>query len=363
MSSPPEDAKAIHRFATDIRQALAIFCRPGSAKDFFTMLFRAPAFVLKFPGILGKSTEEYCEIFSNPHLRALVSSTVDPKQNAISLIYTMATYAGGDNGYPKGGSITMVGNMLEKARKLGVELRFRSRVERVRVKDGRAAGIESNGEFFPADDVIVAADTVQALDSMFEVPLKEKWIKQLQFFKDPQTCTFLSLGVESGLEDWPEALRLEPRNRSDIGMDWHGPLMISVYKGTETGYAPAGCSALTVILFGNNYDFWKAAKDVGNYKETKQMVAERVISIIESELPALNGKIKVIDLATPLTYERYCGNYRGAWMSMWHKGVRPVSVPRTCKTVKGLHFAGFRTQLSGGLPVALNSGYKAAAGV
>ena len=181
--------------------------------------------------------------------------------------------------------------------------------------------------------------------------------------KNPQTCMFLSLGVESELEGLHSGLRIETKYPTNIALTEHKSLWISIYRASETGYAPEGCSALTVILFGDSYDFWKSARELGHYKDAKEKVADFVIKVLENELPQLKDKIKVIDLATPLTYERYCGNFRGAWMSMWPKGVLPVSVPATCRSIKGLHFAGFRTQLSGGLPVALNSGYKSASAV
>lgn len=359
----PSENKATKRFCRTIRQAISFFCAPGNARELLLKIVRTPVFALKLPGILKKNSGELTSMFSNPYLRGLVNNMVDPEQNAISLVYTMATFLGGDSGYPKGGSTTMVQNMLERAESLGVEIRYRSKVERVLVRDGRAIGVRCNGELFPADDVIVTTDTVRALDTMFDTPLKERWIKKLHVFKNPQTCMFLSLGVESELEGLHSGLRIETKYPTNIALTEHKSLWISIYRASETGYAPEGCSALTVILFGDSYDFWKSARELGHYKDAKEKVADFVIKVLENELPQLKDKIKVIDLATPLTYERYCGNFRGAWMSMWPKGVLPVSVPATCRSVKGLHFAGFRTQLSGGLPVALNSGYKSASAV
>ncbi|MGN0188059.1 MAG: phytoene desaturase family protein [Candidatus Cryptobacteroides sp.] len=358
----PEDRKAVRKFCRDIRLTRAFFCTVRSFPDLMWRVVQVPAFICALPGIIGKTSDEYSAMFTNRHLRMLVNSLVDRGQNAISLVYTMASYAIGDNGYPKGGSTRMVQNMLEKAKALGVEIRYRKKVDKVRVEDGRVRGVVCEGDFLPSDDVIVATDTVKAVNTFFDGPLEEKWTERLKKFSDPQTCMFLSVGVEDSLENHHEALRFGLERPLELAGTSQDCLWTTIYHDT-TGYAEKGCSCITVILFGDSYSYWKKAKEDGTYKEKKQEVTDAVIAELERHLPEIKGKIRVTDLATPLTYERYCGTHRGAWMSMWHKGELPMSTPKTARSVKGLHFAGFRTQLSGGLPVALNSGFKAASGV
>ncbi len=36
---------------------------------------------------------------------------------------------------------------------------------------------------------------------------------------------------------------------------------------------------------------------------------------LEKRYPHFKGKLKALDLVTPLTYERYCGAYKGNWMA------------------------------------------------
>ena len=358
----PQDRKAIRRFCRDIRLTRAFFCTVRSFSDLMRRLVQVPAFIAALPRIISRTSAEYSSMFSNPHLRRMTASLVDPSQNAISLVYTMACYSIGDNGYPEGGSTRLVRNMLEKAASLGVEIRYRSKVDKVCVKDGRVMGIKCGEEFYNADDVIVATDTAKAVSTMFDKPIAEKWVERLKRFSNPQTCMFLSLGVEDPLEDRHSSFRIFPEESLELAGLKQKLLWTTIYHD-KTGYSREGSSCITVILFGDSYDYWKKAKEDGTYNEKKQEVTDAVIAELEKHLPEIKGKIKVTDLATPLTYERYSLTHRGAWMSMWHKGEPPMSVPKTCSSIKGLHFAGFRTHLSGGLPVALNSGYKAASGV
>ena len=68
------------------------------------------------------------------------------------------------------------------------------------------------------------------------------------------------------------------------------------------------------------------------------------------------GKIAVWDVATPLTYERYLGSYKGSWMSLMTKGMSNVNYSGKPESIRNLYFAGQRLVSPGGLPVALTTG-------
>lgn len=89
------------------------------------------------------------------------------------------------------------------------------------------------------------------------------------------------------------------------------------YAGYK-GYAPDGCTAVTSIIMGDTYDYWKKCKDNGTYQEEKKKLAEAFIEILAKKYPQTAGKIAVWDVATPLTYERYLGSYKGSWLSLIH---------------------------------------------
>jgi len=112
---------------------------------------------------------------------------------------------------------------------------------------------------------------------------------------------------------------------------------------------------------GDSYDFWKKARDEGRYEAEKRAVAEQIVSALCRKHPGAEGKVEVVDFATPLTYERYTGASKGSWMSVLGKGETPTSsCPCTLEDTKGVYFAGHRVRLPGGLPSALVSGRDAA---
>ena len=76
--------------------------------------------------------------------------------------------------------------------------------------------------------------------------------------------------------------------------------------------APPGKSALTAFL-ESGYDFWQAlAADRPAYEAEKRRCADLVIAALERHRPALADAVEVVDVSTPLTRERYTGNWMGA---------------------------------------------------
>ncbi len=107
---------------------------------------------------------------------------------------------------------------------------------------------------------------------------------------------------------------------------------------------------------GDSYDFWKACRQNGTYEAEKQRVAEAFIRELAQQYPQTKGKVAVWDVATPLTYERYLGSYKGSWMSLTRKDTPNVSYPSKPESIQRVYFAGQRQERRGGLPVALVTG-------
>jgi len=70
-------------------------------------------------------------------------------------------------------------------------------------------------------------------------------------------------------------------------------------------------------------------------------------------MPEIHGRVEVINVATPLTYERYCANWKGSWMTEMKPGAKMKGYPAAIRGLGGVYFAGHRLMPPGGLPVAL----------
>lgn len=304
------------------------------------------------------SASDYCQRFKHPAIRALLMNMVGENLKATALFFTLGCFASGDGGYVKGGSLSMTRNMATRFTDLGGKIQFSSRVEKVITENGKATGVTVNGQIIKADAVIVTADTVNATINLFDPPLNEPWMERMRKNVKFMADTFVCIGVETDLSDLPESMLYSADKPLLIaGMEYN---FFSLYNYARfKGYAPKGGTALTTFFAGDSYDFWKTKKQNGEYESEKEKIAKTVTDLLAQKLPQTAGKVVTIDVATPLTYERYCSTCHGSWMTLAEKSDKMMIYPSISETNKNLYFAGQRLQSPGGLPVAMYTGRKA----
>ena len=320
-----------------------------------------PALLKMTPGLLSLnrlsnySAVEYAAAFKHPGIRKAIGEYVVYKKfGSLSLLHTMAAFT--DNGvYPEGGSLALSKRMEEKVYSMGGKIVFNTKADKVIVENRQARGVKIQGENLYYDAVIVSQDLLTVEKLLDEAPT-DKWIKDSKNAPPVQTA-FASIGASEDLTDFPFGYAFdEAINVAGIQYD---SILIRNYAAHKN-YAPPGCSSITCSFTGDTYDYWKEHKEKGTYNEQKQIFADELKSLLEKNIPRLSGKIEVLDVATPLTYERYTGSYRGAWMTVLLKD-RKTSMPTVVPSgITKLYFTGFRTKAPGGLPIAVLSGFRAA---
>jgi phytoene dehydrogenase-like protein len=367
----PEDTKRIRELCRDILRFIA-FSMPvtnipllktsAKATSLVALIKMLPA-VLRIPSLSALSVTEYAARFKHPAIRLLLSSVVKPSYDAISLLVTLGCFASGDGGYPEGGSLAMAANMAKHFEGLGGVIRYGKKIDRVLVRDRKARGVVIGGETIPADAVIVATDTLSAIDTLFDPPIREGWarIMRAKTYRPGALimCSFISIGVEVDLSELPESMTFPLGTPFEHAGQRISGLAYKLYSG-DTGYAPKGCSAITLLLSGDSYEYWKQAREQGRYEERKRELFEQTLRGLEEQLPAIKGRVAVWDVATPLTYERYCGTYHGSWMTVTPAGTKRVFYSCRPRHIKNLYFAGQRITPPGGTPVAVSTGRTAA---
>lgn len=363
----PEDAREINSLCKDIRKfskmsmpvmdIKGVKVKQKSALPLSAFFGMLPAlFRMSFYG--RQTVQEYAGRFKSPLLRLMLENVVPPGYSATEMIFTLATLASGDGGYPAGGSLGMVQRMAAYFTKLGGTIQYGRAVGKVAVQAGAARGVIINGESVPADAVIVTLDTLAAIDTLFDPPIREPWAEQMRKNTKPLLDTFISVGVEADLSGLPENVQFVPDRSFYCGGVEQRVIGIYNYAGYE-GYAPEGCTAVTSILLGDSYDFWQACRENGTYQAEKEKLAQAFIQVLAAKYPQTAGKVAVWDVATPLTYERYLGSYKGSWMTVMEKGSRPASYPSRPENIQNVYFASQRLNSPGGLPVAVHAGRKA----
>lgn len=320
--------------------------------EFLRML---PA-VIMTPFLLLESASGYARRFKNPRIRNLLGAVVDPDINALSFIYTLSTFSTGDSGYPRGGSLRMAQNMVDCLTSLGGEIRYHTPALSLS-REGDAVCVQTASGTLQADAVIISMDARKAIDKLFGEPLQERWAQRMRKHLKTTQCMFIGLGIKADLSAYPRSMQLVlPRPFTVAGITYK-TLVVNNYAH-ETAYAPPGCTVLTCLLHGDSYAYWAAAKSDGSYAAKKQETIALLIDRLSDRIPEVKTFVEVTDMATPLTYERYCDTYQGSYMSHWAAGKRVPHAPM--RYVPGIYFTGQRVSLSGGLPPAAETGHRTA---
>jgi phytoene dehydrogenase-like protein len=367
----PEDETAIKNMCRDIRLFLNVHTVvtdiPGlktryrtrpSAAELCAMI---PALIRIAP-LMKESYREYVSQFKNKEIRHLLLTVIGQRYNALSFVYTLASFASGDCGYPDGGSLRMTQNMADSFTSLGGRIQYRTKVNTIVTKNGQVTGVSTAEGLIPADKVIITQDTRQAIDTLFNPPLAEKWAQKMRKTIVSEQNMFLCLGIKADLSKYPRGFVIPldaPLEAAGLSFE---ELCIHNYAGYK-GHAPEGCTALTCLLLGPSYNWWKTKKEDGTYRQEKEKLMQRFITELEKYVPETKGLVEVTDVATPCTYERYTGSFEGSWMSVWEPGRASFTFPVKSKTIAGIYFAGERSMMPGGLPITVWSGRRAAQAV
>ena len=145
IDAAPEDRKAIEALCRDIKTFLPVHfvlrdipwikTKSPVIPTLRELLPMAPAAI---PALYLKnvSYEDYLSRFKNKKLHALFHAVIGTRFNALSLVYTLASFASGDCGYPKGGSLRLAQNIADTFISLGGKIVYRTKVMRV-VTDGQ----------------------------------------------------------------------------------------------------------------------------------------------------------------------------------------------------------------------------------
>ncbi|GMO57426.1 MAG: NAD(P)/FAD-dependent oxidoreductase [Treponemataceae bacterium] len=363
------DRKLIKKMCRDIRKYKAM-SMPVLDIPFVKVKKRDRTFLKAAPKMLGAlltapyygsfSVTEYAEKFKNPAITHLLKKAINEEYSAVALFFTLGGYMSGDCGYVKGGSLKMTQNMADYFEKIGGKIFYSSRVEKIIVENKNATHIVQNGKTTEADYVIVTQDTLAALPQLFDFTFSDRWTKRLFAATRDNliSCTYICIGVETDLSDEDESLSFTLEKPLEFAGKTITTLHLNNYARYE-GHAPKGATALTVLLGADAYDYWKTCKENGTYAEAKEKLYHDVLTRIEAFLPQIRGKAAVHDVATQLTFERYCGTYRGSWMTRSLPGSTFGSFPCKTKDIQNVYFAGQRIQPPGGLPVAIATARKA----
>ena len=364
----PADADAIEEFCATIRQMGAFEMEAAKPMDMMSVVEKVRYFasmkdagaVLKRYGKVGLA--EYAERFRHPAIRAMFATFAPGDYATAFLFFGLATFAEGQSSIPMGGSKALADRMAERYRDLGGTVETGCEVVDVAIDGKRVAHVTAaDGRTFAADHFIAACDAHVVFERLLGGRYRDPAFDKR--FNDPKTYplasnTYIGLGLEAEVGDMPRTVRFDCAP-IELGGEAITQITLNHYA-YEPGFAPEGCTAMTVALnhFGEGIDHWfSLAGDRDAYRREKERVGKAVRAAIETHLPQFAGKLTVLDVATPATYDRYCNAYRGAFMAFFPTiGSKMMAHTGRIKGLDNFVLSGQWLQPPGGLPIAVITG-------
>jgi phytoene dehydrogenase-like protein len=310
----PEDAPEIRRLCRSARLASGFLRTAGNPMLAVARLLAIARLVPTLKRCGGLTVGEYASRFQDPLIRRAVSGFfIHPEAPANSLFIFMGTFHLGEAGYPLGSSLAMAQKVAARYQALGGELRYRCRVDRILVEDGRAVGVRlTDGSEERADAVVSAADLrttcVDFLENRFTPPAIRERLAAPKLF---QPLIQVSLGVDMDLSGWPHSVQAEtPEPFTVAGVERQA--IWFQHFAFDPASAPAGKTAV-IVLFPSRWDWWeRLGRGCEAYAAEKEAVLRATVGQLDRLIPGLAGKVEVSDVSTPLTAQRYTGNWQGA---------------------------------------------------
>jgi phytoene dehydrogenase-like protein len=319
----PADAAVSRAFCDVVRRFASLNQAPGigqRGRKFTAMDHLGPTTQLlpvapRLIDWLRLTWQEYAARYTDRFVRDAFRSVFDGPDFPLLLgVMQLAWMHARDAGYPIGGSLAFAQAIEQRYRELGGEITYGARVEKILAEGGRATGIRlSDGSEHHAGYVVSAADGHSTIFDMLDSRYVDERIRrQYTTQRIYAPLVLVSLGVARDLSDVPHALQFPLRTPHMVAGQVRDSLLARHYCYDPT-MAPHGKSTLLVQL-ETNYDTWAdLARDPGRYSDEKRSVADAVVSALDERFPGLAADVEVVDVATPITWERHTGNWRGAY--------------------------------------------------
>lgn len=309
---------------------------------------------------------ELANKFKHPLIRRAIVDYMPLGYQAYAFLVSYATITSGNGDIPRGGSLAMAMRIADKYKEMGGILHTNADVEKILLNGSHAEGILlKDGKKVEADYVICACDTDYTFHSLLpEVYMPKLLRKQYEERASyPVNSGFqIAFAVEGVFSELTGTRVFNCDEIQIAGRKLQG-MSVQSYD-YEPDFAPEGSMIIqsNFVQTEEDYKYWETLyQDKEAYDEKKHKIANEAMKRIVKEYPFLKGKIRILDIWTPMTYNHYCNAYKGAYMSfVTTREAKSITTPGIIKGIDNVFLASQWLMAPGGLPTAAAMGKFAA---
>jgi phytoene dehydrogenase-like protein len=363
----PEDAAQIKETVSAIRRFGKLNMPVDKAPELYTkwdglkFMLRLMPVMQTFSKYSRMPVKEFAAKFQNTLLRESFLSIWPPEFSTMFLLMTLTWMDRKQAGYVMGGSMKVSRAIEARYKNLGGEIIYRARVNKILVENNKAVGIRlEDGNEYRADYIVSAADGHATIFDMLEGKYIDDKIRGyyegLPVFSP---LVYVGLGINRKFDDLPpiiSGLALEqetPVEIAGVEQKW----LCARINNYDPGLSPDGKSVVTFMI-ETSYSYWASLHDdPSRYQEEKQCIAEKLVGALEKRFPGIKSQVEMIDVATPVTFERYTGNWKGSYEGWQLTGdTVTMTMEKTLPGLDNFYMAGQWVMPGGGLPSGAMTG-------
>jgi len=317
------------------------------------------------------SAADFARKFKHPLLRRAIPHMFAWPEIPVMIGMFLLAYSHQHNaGFVAGASLNFARALEQRYLEMGGQIHYKAQVEKILTqslpggsKKARAVGVRLyDDRIFHGDAIISAADgrgtIFDLLDGQFASHSQRRiYDGHLPIHSQVQ----ISLGVQrdlSSLPHWVTYLLDEPIL---LAGEEHHEISVKHYC-FDPSLAPEGKSCL-ILMMPSKYAYWQRIYGRSLYDSEQHQVSDILIDFLEKLIPGIHQDIEVVDEATPLSYERYTGNWQGSscgWLPTTDTLMMMVQgMGKTLPGLENLYLAGQWVEPGGTVPIVAMSGRSA----
>ncbi len=350
----------IWKFADEIFAFKAKSGKPSPTEPSnFKKLLMKKFFPKKFPtlakyGAMG-SQDVLDEFFDCPEIKLILSAYwcfmgMPPREFPFSILGLCTyIYMTDKPFFLRGGSQTISMALCEKIKEAGGDFFLNKKIKKIIVENNEAKGVvDEDGNVYHSKKII---SNICPLDTYGELMDKEDIPEEcIEYFKS-YTVGISALVLYMGLDCTPDTINFKESfnliydsleanedfkmaKTRDTSKD---PIVCTCYTIDDPMVSPEGTSIISAGTLKYSGEWEKLSPE--EYHEEKYKAASTIIDRLEKRFPGMRSHIEEMEIATPLTFERYLGHPGGAVYGFEQDLKSSVFFNPTDSFVKNLTFA------------------------
>ena len=361
----PEDKKVIEKYCNGVRKFFKFNPPMDKApelinlKDKLKMISSMRSLLFTFLKSLKITNRQFFSRLTNPFLKEAFPLIFPiPEMPMFGSFMNLAFLHKREAGYPIGGSLVLARTIEKRYLNLKGKIHYNSKVCEILVKNEKAVGIcLEDGTKHYADTIISAADGHSTIFNMLKGKYLNKKIQKMYHkwsLWTPLIMVFIGVAQDFSKEPYRVYFPLD----KELIIAGKKIKYFSFFNYSfDPTIAPKGKSVLSTWI-ETDYEYWeKLYKDKKLYQKEKKQMADNIVNIIDKRYPGLKKRVEVVDVATPITTERFTGNWKGAYEG-WALSKKNFmkKVNKTLPGLKNFYMVGQWVEPGGGIPIVAASG-------